>query len=105
MAVECGLKRLMIAFGMTLDPSSGSPRERDDRMHADGIWARFESYRSCHRQGAGYALPTQNPFQDWGVSQRYAHQSNFDQARAQRHQRGAQTIRDLVRQAQREGLL
>jgi len=35
-AAECGLKRLMLAFGMTLD-ASGKPSEREDRTHAKQI--------------------------------------------------------------------
>ena len=54
MAAECGLKQIMQAFGMAVDTLTGSPAERKDRVHADGIWARFESYRSGHYQGAGY---------------------------------------------------
>jgi hypothetical protein len=105
MAAECGLKRLMLAFGMPFDATKDWPANKQDRTHANGIWARFESYRSGHAQGAGYVLSASNPFSSWDVSDRYAHQSNFDQARAQGHQTGAQTVRSLIAKAQREGLL
>lgn len=105
MAAECGLKRLMLAFGMPFDAAKNRPANASDRQHVDGIWARFESYRCGHHQGAGYALPPTNPFDDWHVSQRYAHQRYFDQPLAQAHQSGARAIRALVRQAQKEGLL
>ncbi len=105
MAAECGLKRMMLAFGMPYDAAKDRPASQRDRVHADGVWEHFESYRSGYVQGTGYVLPANNPFLDWDVSDRYAHQSNFDQARAQAHQTGAQTIRDLIRQAQREGIL
>jgi len=105
MAAECGMKRLMLAFGMQYDAIKDRPASQQDRVHADGTWARFESYRSGHAQGTSYALSPGNPFADWGVSDRYAHQSNFDQARAQGHQAGAQTVRSLITKAQYEGLL
>lgn len=105
MAAECGLKRLMLAFGMPYDATKDWPAQKNDRAHANGIWIRFESYRSGHAHGAGYALSLDNPFKNWDVADRYAHQSNFDQARAQRHQAGAQAVRDLIAKAQREGLL
>lgn len=105
MAAECGMKRLMLAFGMPYDATKDRPDQKNDRVHVNGIWARFESYRSGHAQGTGYALPPGNPFAHWDVSDRYAHQSNFDQARAQGHQTGAQTVRRLIAKAQREGLL
>ena len=105
MAAECGLKRLMLAFGMPYDAARDRPAQQDDRVHANGAWARFESYRSGHAQGTSYALSLGNPFANWQVSDRYTHQSNFDQARAQGHQIGAQAVRNLIAQAQREGLL
>lgn len=105
MAAECGLKRLMLAFGMNVNPMTGSPVDSKDWKHANNIWARFESYRSGHAQGTGYALSPGNPFTHWDVSDRYAHQSNFDQARVQGHQMGAQAMRNLIAMARREGLL
>ncbi|RUQ38618.1 MAG: SAM-dependent methyltransferase [Candidatus Competibacteraceae bacterium] len=105
MAAECGMKRLMLAFGMLFDAAKDRPAQQVDRVHANGVWARFESYRSGHAQATGYALPPSNPFANWDVADRYAHQANFDQARAQGHQAGAQTIRNLIAKAQREGLL
>ena len=105
MAAERGLKRIMQAFGMAVSSTSGSPTVRDDRVHVDGIWSRFESYRSGHHCGAGYVLPLPSPFDDWKAEQRYAHQVNFDQARAQAHQAGANLIFGLVKQAQLDGLI
>ncbi|MDF9393432.1 MULTISPECIES: hypothetical protein [Methylococcus] len=105
MAAECGLKRLMLAFGMPYDTSNDCPASGADRKHADGIWTRFESYRCGHHQGAAYVLPSANPFDNWKVSQRYAHQSHFDQARAQAHQSGADAVRALLKKARKEGLL
>jgi hypothetical protein len=105
MAAECGLKRLMLAFGMHYDAAKDRPCQQHDRVHANGIWARFDSYRNGHAQGAGYALSPSNTFANWDVADRYAHQSNFDQARAQGHQIGAQAVRILIAKAQYEGLI
>lgn len=105
MAAECGLKRLMLAFGMKFDAARNCPANASDRRHADGIWARYESYRCGHHLGAGFVFPNTNPFDDWHVSQRYAHRHHFDQVRAQAHRSGAQTVRELVKKAQKEGLL
>lgn len=104
-ATECGLKRLMLVFGMGMDLEKDRPSRHEDRKHADGIWLRYESYRSGHAQGAAYALSSQNPFHDWKVDQRYANQSNFDQTRTQAHQGGASDVRKLLKQAQRDGLI
>lgn len=105
MAAECGLKRLMLAFGMPYDTADDRPAQKNDRKHADGIWARFEAYRCGHHQGAGYALPAPNPFDNWDVAQRYARQSSFDQARVDAHRTGADWVRGLVHKALRDGLI
>lgn len=105
MAAECGLKRLMLAFGMPLDSAGERPENRSDQVHANGVWVRFESYRYGHPRGAGFGLPAGEPFSDWCVSQRYAHQSHFDALRVIAHQRGARLVRQLVRKATLEGLI
>lgn len=105
MAAECGLKRLMVRFGMTVNPATGAPKNSSDWKHANNIWARFESYRNGRVEGVDYGLPTPNPFDNWDVSDRYAHQSSFNHAGVQLHQAGAAVICDLIKKAQREGLL
>ncbi len=105
LATECGLKRLMLAFGMSFDTAKDRPTKGVDCKHADGIWGRFESYRCGHHRGAAYVLPNTNPFIDWGINQRYANQNRFDDARVSQHKSGADTVRELVKKAQREGLL
>lgn len=106
MASECGLKRLMAAFGMAVDPATGDPVDRNrDRKHANEIWMRFESYRNGHPHGTGYQLPDPNPFGDWKAEQRYAHHGSFDAVRVDPHRNGAQVVRELIRKAQREGLI
>lgn len=105
MAVECGLKHLMIAFGMPIG-RTGNPSRQDDWVHANGIWARYEAYRSGHPQGTRFALPPGgNPFSNWTASQRYAHRSNFNRARVNQHRQGAQQVRALLQRAVLEGLI
>jgi hypothetical protein len=105
MCAECGLKRLMRAFGMPFDVNRDRPQERQDREHADGVWARYEAYRSGHHQGAHYSLPTTNPYQNWHVSQRYANRNQFDEVRVRPHRDGAEEVRKLIQKARREGLI
>lgn len=104
MAAECGLKRLMVSFGMEINPATGAPRDRQDWMHANNLWVRFESYRNGKVEGADYGLSELNPFDDWDVSGRYAHQSSFSQHSVQLHQAGAAAVRELIKKGQREGL-
>jgi len=102
MSAECGLKRLMMCFGMTVN-TDGSPSARGDRIHADNTWDRFESYRSGHVAGAAYAIGMANPFADWKVDQRYAHHSEFDRRRVQAHRTGTEIVRKLIAQARQQG--
>ncbi len=106
LACECGLKRLMLAFGMPFDANRDMPQKQADKQHANEIWTRYEAYRSGHHQGVDYALPTTpNPFLNWNVSQRYAKQSHFDRARTEPHRNATRQVQALISKAQREGLL
>jgi hypothetical protein len=105
MAAECGLKRLMQAFGMNIHAATGSPTETQDKVHANKIWSRFESYRSGALAGRNYVLSGNDPFVNWDVADRYGHQSNFGHKVVQTRQVGAKTVRDLIKKAQREGMV
>ena len=101
MSAECGLKRLMMCFGMPVK-TDGSPSAPKDRNHADKTWDRFESYRSGHVAGAAYAIGMDNPFADWKVDQRYAHRSEFDRRRVEAHRAGTENVRNLIAQARQQ---
>jgi len=105
LSAECGLKKLMLAFGMPFDTNKDMPQERQDRQHADGIWVRYETYLSGHHQGTSYGLAANNPFQDWHISQRYANQANFTKSRVEPHRTSANEVKKLIRKAQLEGLI
>ena len=102
LATECGLKRLMQAFGMPLSVE-GNPTNREDWVHADKAWTRYEAYRS--RGGSSYTLPLNNPFTDWAINQRYAKHTAFTAPRVEQHRIGAENVHDLVRKAKMDGLL
>lgn len=104
-AAECGLKKLMLKFGMPFDDNRNKPQARADSVHADGIWTRYESYRSGSHQGTAYGLELADPFQDWNASQRYANQACFNQARVDPHRKGAERVRQLLRDAELDGLI
>jgi len=102
-AAECGMKRLMIALGMPLD-SNDTPHKKD-KVHANELWIRYESYRSGNPQAGCYALWAADPFQDWDVYQRYGHRTHFNQQRVDPHRNGAQAVRAILKRAERDGLL
>jgi hypothetical protein len=102
-SAECGLKCLMKLFGMSLDPKTGDP-PTEDRVHITKLWSRYETYRSGI-EAAGYMLPESKPFDNWDISDRYAHESNFSQIHVDSHKRGAEMVRKLINKAILEGKL
>lgn len=101
-SAECGLKCLMRIFGMPFDSAGKPPKE--DRVHIDQLWARYETYRN----GIGlaiYTLPQSNPFDNWNISDRYAHGSKFSQACVDQHKAGAEMVKALIHKAILEGRL
>ena len=107
-SAECGLKRLMIYFGMTLvaDSLTGidKPADIKNMVHADKIWSRYQSHLSG-TLASRYTLPQSNPFFDWNVNQRYAHTKNFDSSRLANHRKGAELVKGLIKQADNEGIV
>ncbi|MBH3381268.1 SAM-dependent methyltransferase [Pseudomonas asiatica] len=103
-AVECGLKKLMGGFGMMVD-ASGSPTTGADRVHAEKVWDRYETYRSSNVSGANYVLPSPNPYLDWHASQRYANSGDVLLPNVEKHRDAARTVAALVRKALVEGVI
>jgi hypothetical protein len=92
----------MMKWGMALN-SNNAPADGSDRKHADVIWDRYEAYR----QGrfTTLALPTTNPFDYWSIHHRYAPRSCFQQAVVEGHKQGAAVVQQIVKEADRIGVL
>ena len=102
-AAECGMKHLMAGFGMPV--RSGDVDLRQDREHADRLWARFESYRSGHHLASRYVLAASNPFHDWSMQQRYASRASFNPSVVAPHAAAAHRVQALVKQAKLDGIV
>jgi len=104
LVAECGLKALMtkLVHGY-FDHNRGRPSNRDDVVHADGIWERYMNY-SQGGAAALYALPTDdiNPFEQWEIDDRYANRMHFDHTRVKGHRDAAITVKELVDKAVRQ---
>lgn len=103
LSAECGLKRLMEAFGMPLD-TTGSPQKKD-REHIDALEPRYRSYQAAAQHGAKYVYGGGAAFSGWSISQRYAPQSGFNQATVAPRAKAARDIGSMLKQARVEGLL
>lgn len=104
MAAECGLKQLMIAFGMQTN-ATGSPNRKNDRVHVDKAWAGYDAYRSGHVAGVRFVLPSEIPFDNWRAEQRYANTGHFDLDRVEPHRAAAHVVHALMKKAELEGLV
>jgi hypothetical protein len=102
LSAECGLKALMMKWGMTLNLNY-APALGSDRKHADEIWDRYETYRQG--RSSSLALPGTRYFDDWSIHHRYASRSHFQQTVVGDHRQGAAIVKQLVAQAHIEGVL
>lgn len=100
LSAECGLKALMMKWGMNLNPNY-TPASSLDRKHADEIWDRYEAYRQG--RSSSLALPGTRYFDDWSIHHRYVSRSHFQQSVVDVHRRGAAIVKQLVAQARKEG--
>jgi hypothetical protein len=103
LSAECGLKQLMVKFGMPVR-GDGTPTDKQDRVHANEVWQRYQAYASGPAI-AHYQLPPINPFSNWRVEQRYFPQSLFSQLTVDSHKIGALQVRGLINRARLDGIL
>lgn len=105
LAAECGLKALiekLIGQG-ALDPKQDYVHIMEDKK-PNNAWSRYQSYLSG-RFAIEFALPQTNPFSDWRISQRYAHQNQFDAVCINKHRGGAEKVHQLIGKAKSKGLI
>lgn len=97
-SAECGLKAVMVALGMALDPSGRPPRKYARHVH--DLWPLFGKFASGHG-GGRYAkqLAGQNPFADWSHHDRYARKGYAGSGELSKHRAGARQVRQMVQMA------
>ena len=105
-SAECGLKTVMQALGMPVDPTTGSPVQSAHRKHVQDLWSEFVAFTQG-RKGGRYLrlLPGGKPFADWSHHGRYAHRRNFPKQDVEQHQKAARGVRRMVQHAAQDGLL
>ena len=104
-SAECGLKAVMKAQGMPVDPT-GKPIRKRHQQHIEFLWSAFVTFANGHN-GARYVqlLPSGRPFGDWSHHNRYAHGRHFPQADIEPHRAAARKVCKMVQQATQDGLL
>lgn len=104
-SAECGLKRLMQAFGMPLtDKEPVKPTDTKYKVHVNVLWSHYRTYIQG-RNAKNYILPSFNPFYDWQAAQRYCERACFCPGSVDRHRQAARKIASFIEKAKKEGLL
>jgi hypothetical protein len=102
-SAECGLKVLILKSGIKWNAVSARPEDRNERnrffKHINELWAEYNSFIDG-KLAAQYAIPSDNPFSTWDVSDRYANEKEFTQERVQQCQIAAKSIQKLVKDYQ-----
>lgn len=103
-SAECGLKAVMVAGGMPVDPEAGAPTERRHKKHIHELWNVFRSF--VHGRPVGGLLrhlPESNPFKAWSHHNRYASSSHFDAGAVKPHRTAACQVHQFYSRLQVEG--
>lgn len=105
LSAECGLKAIMVHRGWVPVDQHGDP-ETPYRTHIDKLWDEFLTLANGRLESRYVVLlsPT-NPFRDWRIGQRYAHETRIRVEMVKAHQRGAEEVRSLVSEARKDGLV
>ena len=100
-AAECGLKALMLSCGMEMH--NGKPRNREDCCHVDKLLRRYQIYMAGIDKK--YVLSDTDFFKQWNIDERYAKDTELSQDQVKKHRSNAEKVRDMIKEAQKDGLL
>jgi len=96
-SAECGLKAVMVASGMDVDATTGTPTEPSHRKHIQALWDVFLSFvRTRPVVNLLRHLPRSNPFTAWSHHNRYAGSHHFDSQAVAPHRDGARQVRQFL---------
>lgn len=88
LSAECGLKALL--------EQDGNWIEGRTRCHIDRLWRECGSLADGRAESTSDFNPEANPFDDWRISDRYAHRREIIKGQVQRHRLGAEQVRTMI---------
>ena len=95
LSAECGLKAVMVADGLPVDATTGSPAKKY-RKHVDTLWCIFRVFVQGRQTGHLLRhLPQPNPFASWSVDNRYANGVHFNEQSVGPHRIAARRIHNF----------
>lgn len=104
LAAECALKALLLQQGI---PSNNGDIDTDRqcrryRKHINHLWNYYQSFMQTRN---AYEIPSQNPFQDWDISQRYAPENEITEDTTRAHGDAVCKLRQIIMRAKLDGVL
>jgi hypothetical protein len=104
-AAECALKAIMVGLGAPTKPT-GDLADPKHWKHLPELWAEFQAFPTG-RAGARYlsVLPRDNPFDDWGVAQRYAPTASVKVPAVEAHFKATRAVLAALQRAAEDGIV
>ena len=102
LAAECALKALLLKQGI---PSSNGDIDRQYQHYKKHINDLWDNYQLFMQTRIDYALPDNNTFQDWDISQRYAPVKEITEEATRKHAEAVATVKQVIRKALFDGVL
>lgn len=100
LAAECALKALLRQQGIT--SKDGDLDDRNYRHHINKLWDKYQNFMQTRH---AYAIPPDNPFQDWDIAQRYAPERDIAEQAVRNHGAAVASLRKIIEKAEYEGVL
>lgn len=100
LAAECALKAILLQQGIS--SKDGDIAEPKYRQHINKLWDKYQSVMQTKKT---YVLPMNNPFHDWRIDQRYAHENDITEQTARNHGAAVASLKKIVKEAELDGVL
>lgn len=100
LAAECALKALLLQQG--IPSKDGDIAEQKYRQHINKLW---DNYQNFMQKNNTYDIPMNNPFHDWSIDQRYAHENDIAEQTARNHGAAVASLKKIVEKAELAGVL
>lgn len=87
LAAECALKAVMIKLEPSLVDQNGDLVNQGDRIHIDKLWEHFRFFLQGRTASTylAHISSSKNPFSNWNINDRYAHEKRFTQSSISSH--------------------
>ncbi len=101
LAAECALKAILVQQGIT--SKNGDIEDHDYKRHINTLWDKYKAFMHTKKT---YPLPTkENPFDDWSIAQRYAHEDEITEQAVRNHGAAVASLKKIVMKAKLDGVL